>query len=746
MTRRAPSKGLSRAPSRPAVEPLERRALLSATIDVLGGVGQGGLTIRAGQTVHVNGLNSDVSADGDSDPTTGPGTVLNARFQWDFGDPAVPTAATPVPPLLVDTPTVPVTGGANPFLPTGSDPLGNEGVGPVATEAAAAPRAAPRGVPIRVPVLAAVRVPVAVRRTALVPAAPAAAVVGGEFNTLDGFNAAHVYERPGDFSLKLTVTDAAGTLSVATVPVHVVTDDRPIVYVTANGSPDADGSSLASAVNFDGLRRILTTGAPENDARILFRRGDLFTFTAPLRFDGLHDLTIGAFGTGARPILRYTGAPVSITPLIGMNDQTRNLTIRDLSIESAFTGVEKNGVPDGIQPRGTNISIIGNEFHNLSYAVNTNLNPDGVLVQGNRAPGVTDLRAYFVWLGGRDIVITGNTVANSTREHVVRGAQWNRVLISGNNLTNTISDPGDIGKGAIVLQAGNYAYAADNIINGPLVVGPLGDGNGTPAERTNFVVVERNRVTGDKIEVIHGAQDVVIRNNVDVMKQDGQFEGIKVDGYVTTQSGVTYNRGTQRVAVLFNTVIMGKNPNRGIWIVPGGIDNQLVGNLVTTEYGVPYEANRKALDTGADPATKGPIVPLYTYVADNVWYAGKDGKASTAIKYDGSYITPGAWNNLLANGGFPGNDLFLNVPTDGNFVPGSIAPVTARPLIGVSTDLYGNLRPTDGRSWTVGAVETFNGTIAAPVFSSLLRVPVPAVRTPLVRTPLAVPARRPPIF
>ncbi len=751
MTRRAPSEARPRSataaarptPERHLFEPLERRALLSAVIGVIGGATA--LDIRAGQTVQVNGLGSDVSADGDADPATGPGTVLTARFQWNFGDPAVPTAATPVGVVpIVGVPVVPVSGGANPFVPTGADPTGNEGVGPVSAEGSTAstpaltPVVAPASVSVRqVPVLGGLTraVPVPVLRGAFRTAPQA--VAGGQFNTLEGFNAAHVYERPGDYSLSLTVTDAAGVVSTATVPVHVSPDDRRAVYVAATGAADADGATQASAVNFDGLRRILTTGAPENDARILFRRGDLFSFTAPLRFDGLHDLTLGAYGVGGKPILRYGGAPVSITPLIGMNDATRNLTVRDLSLESIFTGFEKAGVPDGIQPRGTNISIIDNEFHNLSYAVNTNLRPDGVLVQGNRAPAVSDLRAYFVWLGGSDIVITGNTVANSTREHVVRGAGWERVLVAHNNLTNTIADPVDIIKGAVVLQAGNYGYVADNRIQGPIVVGPLGDGNGTPPERTNFVVVERNRVTGEKIEVIHGAQDVVIRNNVVVMKQDGQYEGIKVDGYTTTQSGVTYNRGTQRVAVLFNTVVMGKNPNRGIWIVPGGVGNSLVGNLVTTEYGVPYESNRKALDTGADPATKGPVVPLYTYVADNIWYAGKDGKASTAIKYDGSYITPAAWNAMLAAGGFPGNDLFLNVPLDGQFAPNSAYTAAARPFGGVFTDLTGKLRPADGQLWTVGAVETFAGAFPPPVAPPIAAL---AVAPTLTRT--AVPVSR----
>ena len=425
MTRRSPSA----ARSLPTLEPMERRALLSAAIDVLGGAAA--LTIRAGQTVHANGLNSDVSADADGDPSTGPGTPLTARYQWDFGDPTVPTAATPVP---ISLPPVALPPDAT--RPVTNLPAGNEGVGPVADEAVdvigpvdpPVPQAvSAAAVPVRAVPVRAVReaaVPVAVRQSAFTVAPQA--VLGGQFNTLDGFNAAHVYERPGTFALKLTVTDQSGTVSTDTRQVVVLPDDRPIIYVAQTGAADGDGASPFAPVSFDGLRRLLASGPDESDTRILLRRGDLFEITAPVRLDGLHDLTIGAYGVGAKPVVRYVGAPASITPLFGMNTLTSNLTIRDLSIESRFGGFDKNGVPDAVQPRGTNITVLDNDFHNVSYAVNTNLKPDGVLVQGNRAPGLGDLRAYFVWLGGSDIVITGNQVANSSREHVVRGAGWER--------------------------------------------------------------------------------------------------------------------------------------------------------------------------------------------------------------------------------------------------------------------------------------------------------------------------------
>src|SRR6201999_3000062 len=103
----------------------------------------------------------------------------------------------------------------------------------------------------------------------------------------------------------------------------------------------------------------------------------------------------------------------------------------------------------------------GNTFLNIDYGVNTNQRPRGVLVQGNNSPGIEDLRAYLVYCQGSDLVIIGNTVANSTREHCIRVDGTNRILIAYNNLTNIDNrpnDPVDTAKQTITVHSGTYAY------------------------------------------------------------------------------------------------------------------------------------------------------------------------------------------------------------------------------------------------------------------------------------------------
>src|SRR5690606_33998326 len=103
--------------------------------------------------------------------------------------------------------------------------------------------------------------------------------------------------------------------------------------------------------------------------------------------------------------------------------KSSNITIQGLRFDSKFAavnGVANKIVSSGIEARGVNLTIRDNEFVNLGNAINTNTSPRGVMVQDNIAPLATGLRDYFVWGQGQDHVYVGNTVANSTREHIVR--------------------------------------------------------------------------------------------------------------------------------------------------------------------------------------------------------------------------------------------------------------------------------------------------------------------------------------
>src|SRR5690606_10951394 len=142
---------------------------------------------------------------------------------------------------------------------------------------------------------------------------------------------------------------------------------------------------------------------------------------------------IGAYGSGNRPVVNWTRGRYDTKGMFQLGWGVSNLTIRDLAFDTPYGGdTSSHNMPHAISPAGTNISVINNEFRHIGDAVNGNLQPKAVLVQGNSVPGDTYLRRYFTWIEGSDWTVTDNTVPNSTREHIVRMGNGTRFNVSHN--------------------------------------------------------------------------------------------------------------------------------------------------------------------------------------------------------------------------------------------------------------------------------------------------------------------------
>jgi PKD repeat protein len=142
-----------------------------------------------------------------------------------------------------------------------------------------------------------------------------------------GFNAAHVFETPGDYTVTLRVLDAAGHVASATTTVTVLAPSGTTYYVDAVIGDDAcDGRS--STVDGPGRcpwktadRAFGNMARPAQFApvpqwryqpgdQILFRRGQRFDLTATVSLGygfATQGFTFGAFGTGAKPVIQWRG-------------------------------------------------------------------------------------------------------------------------------------------------------------------------------------------------------------------------------------------------------------------------------------------------------------------------------------------------------------------------------------------------------------------------------------------------------
>lgn len=472
-----------------------------------------------------------------------------------------------------------------------------------------------------------------------------------------GFNSAHHYTQPGEYTITLTVTAPDGSRTTQQTPVRIEPDTRRDVYLSAAGNDAHLGNTPERAVRTWQRARMLMG----DNVRVRLRRGDVFDTPTALRLP-VKNMIFTHYGDPALPlpVLRFTGALQSI-PMLEPDAKARDIVIDGFAFDSQYdTGGDKNGMPDAIRAGGELLTIRNCVFRNMGYALNANGRPRGVLVENCSAPEINSIRSYFAWVQGEDHVYRNNHVANSTREHVLRANGIERLAVIGNRFTNldrVAQDRSDTAKGTCVIQSGSVAFVRDNVFTaGPVGVGPLADGDGlkTPEARFDVAIFENNRIDGSFVEVNHGASRVVLRNNT-IDCTDGA--AITVHGYNSQ-----YKRGTDDVRIERN---LARNPGtRGRFIRAygqiGGV--WVIGNVYRAPRLQPGSHGTAVIYVEAE------TLDSFRQISDNVWPIGQPNNfAEGGSMYvwprwsdRRGYLDPTEWNALPT----VRNDRFETLPLD----------------------------------------------------------------------------------
>jgi hypothetical protein len=356
----------------------------------------------------------------------------------------------------------------------------------------------------------------------------------GRWNTLPGWNAAHVYDRPGQYTITLTVRGADGKETRRTTWVRVAPDDRRRVYVSAEGNDGADGATPLRAVRT--VPRAFHL-AKEN-AWVLFRRGDTFDIAAPVTLSG-RNLRVGNYsgrdpsdwsGAHAKPaaVFAEPPAPLPILRKVQGPAKAESMFVHQSKAEDTlFDGIEFDSIWDyksefnvkkvpawGFTVGGINFAVRNCSFRNLTDAINTALRPTGVLVQDNHFS--KEIRGYCCYANGSDHVYIGNVMLHSHQEHLIRATEpgVTRILIAYNEL----SRPNKI-KGCIELRMASWFTVAGNYIhNGTLRVGPQEQDKGQfplwKEYKCEWGIIQDNRLEQLFLNVRLGTYHVIFRNNV----------------------------------------------------------------------------------------------------------------------------------------------------------------------------------------------------------------------------------------
>jgi hypothetical protein len=505
------------------------------------------------------------------------------------------------------------------------------------------------------------------------------------FNTLPGFNAAHIYNTPGVYQITLTVTNYLHQSSVVKMNIKISADTRKVIYVNSvSGNDSNNGLSPSTAVK-TAARADQMVG---NNTEVLFDRGETFNLSAAFKLN-YQNVLVGAYGSGALPIINYTSLIEGSVIFTTNSKSAEGVTIEDVFLTTLMgVGPYTAAPPMGVMAGGYDTSVVGCTFGVVEYGVNASAAPLGLTVIDNSSPTLNDIQGYFVWDQGTDTTLLGNYVNGSAHEHIFRTSGATEMLIDDNNFSNYD------GKGCIEIHVGGYAWIDSNTVNGgDIRVGPLGLW-GEPVDATVDSVIQANTVNNTDIQVYPGAQNISIRNNVITRAGQQLIDVIGQDGE---------GRQSANINILDNT----------------GIDTASTGNFLKVENhtdGITLENNLfidPSLAVGG--YNTAPVyvaennLSSFSYISGNVWpepvfYAWARG----GINYIGSaYVSSGyqsvtEWNSYSN----VGTDTFSSTPLKtGSYTPmaDSVAASLDLPVAGVFTDFYGQTRSSSG-PWAAGAV------------------------------------------
>lgn len=412
---------------------------------------------------------------------------------------------------------------------------------------------------------------------------------GSVFNATKGFNAAHLYDTAGSYTVTLVrtplgLTASPGTNVAKTWTVLVTNESQQSIYVSNSTGNDSNSGTIGSPVKSIG--RALAMAGPWD--RIYLKRGDTWRNpndgTTSLAWTvTVEGLEIRDYGTGTLPVIESPVQQYLSTFVVN----AENVVFRNIYFRHLDNGYARSGTRV-FTPNRKNFAAVGCYTERVGYFVQGDKNPpvddndpvtDGVLLLNCvDSEGEYCSRNQWVFGSYSRWCIYGCKAYDSIYEATIRfyGHGYRLVAVNGGEFGNRdnsttrygengiTSNANNIGKGALIFQKGSYVWIDSVTIKSDAVLysdagiylGPLGKEHGNlvdPTALTDHVVVrncvdrsyERNRDDDSQpVQIIcyAGLHRASIVGNTD-------FQRIYVNG-----TDASVNRGIENLFIRGNTM------------------------------------------------------------------------------------------------------------------------------------------------------------------------------------------------
>lgn len=355
-------------------------------------------------------------------------------------------------------------------------------------------------------------------------------------NQATGPVAAHVFETPGTYTVKLTTQELDGEPGNGSLTINVQNPNSIF--------PGKKTVCFSSTGNFtgcpEGAREVTTDKFQKAMAhvragkRLLFRRGETWNANGGGVINNDGPGLIGAFGSGNRPIIHNTSSEDLIQLSKGRGGHTNDWRIMDLDLTSANPEAEMVRADNSasnlllLRLKGRNfsrfVSIPASVLHYYQSSSHKNL----FVVEND----FEDSTSHGGYVAAEGLVYMGNRLKDAPNSHVLRISYANPVIISNNSFLGGSGNSHHLLK-FHSFNPSNDKYQRDHSSSGQFVIsdniiehgtqgkwafalGPQSSSGNRP-ENVRMGIIERNYFMAGadtRVFLALWTSEVTVRNNL----------------------------------------------------------------------------------------------------------------------------------------------------------------------------------------------------------------------------------------